>query len=454
GDLPKLKKFDNLPFLWKYLPKNYVTYKQEDYAGVGMFNYLLPGFKKPPTDIYFRKYYKEYEDKSNICNKAKHFYDNINRFVNRMNGNKLPFFMLTCFNKYSHDDIVLISLIDKVLLGTLKNIKKKFGSNTIILIYGDHGARLHSYGVYTKSGILERKKSTMMLYVPPSFRRSYSNKYKTLKSNADKIVTPIDLHYTFLEILSLTLKENLLEKRRNILLNVFNNSSEENYNSLEEVKLKRNMRPSTNENLSLLSIKLPNDRSCLEANINIDHCMCSSQYKKKPLAEKYFHLNEEFNFGGKYRLNNWREIIDKLLTYEHPKTNCRRNRIISIQHYSHLTYNLGVINEKMYMNQFDVLTVSFLAVNNTRFETVVLIEQWRKRKGEVFTTTDKHGLANKEQLKDKYFEVIDGIIDRKSKLTSVLKYIVVNIKRLDSYERTSKCLDKTESHKTKSMCIC
>ncbi|KAI3388485.1 hypothetical protein SNEBB_001246, partial [Seison nebaliae] len=457
GDLPKLKKFDNLPFLWKYLPKNYVTYKQEDYAGVGMFNYLLPGFKKPPTDIYFRKYYKEYEYKSNICNKAKHFYDNINRFINRMNGNNLPFFMLTCFNKYSHNDIVLASLIDKELLGTLKNIKKKFGSNTIILIYGDHGARLHSYGYYSTSGILERKKSMMMLYIPQSFKEEYSEMYETLERNADQIVTPIDLHYTFLDILSLTLKENLLEKRRNILLKLYNSLSEENYTSLEEVSKKRNMRPSANKNLSLFRMNLSIDRNCEQANINLYHCLCTSRYRKVPLKEKYYHLKEQFSYDDKFRLNHWKTIIDKKLIFKHPTQHCRDNHVYSIQHYSQLTYNMDDFQStnEMCMNQFDMLTITFFGVNNTRYEAVVLIEQWMKKNIDVLTEMDKDNLSVINKHTDgTEFEIIDGTLNEQMKPLMFLKYIVVHIKRLDAYEKTAHCLSERDSRRTKTMCVC
>ncbi|KAI3381745.1 hypothetical protein SNEBB_008188, partial [Seison nebaliae] len=284
-EVTKSQTFDKLPFLWRYLPNSYITYKQEDYYGIGMFYYLLRGFKETPTDIHFRKFYKAYEYISIICNKAQHFYNNLNRFFVRMKNNNLPFFLITHFKKYSHNNIVLAALIDKELMGTFKTIENNLGSynNSIIILFGDHGARLHTYGYHSTSGVLERKKSTIMLHIPPDFREEFPHKYEMLKKNSDKLVTPIDIHFTLLEIFSIKLKKNLVEERKGLMLEYFNNITSKKYNNLNDVWKDRSLRESGNKVSSLLSTNLSYNRSCLEANINLDDCLCSSSYNKIPL---------------------------------------------------------------------------------------------------------------------------------------------------------------------------
>lgn len=47
--------FDDWPFIWRnFSAAGYATLYAEDYPDYNLFTYLSNGFRKPPTDAYFR----------------------------------------------------------------------------------------------------------------------------------------------------------------------------------------------------------------------------------------------------------------------------------------------------------------------------------------------------------------------------------------------------------------
>ncbi|KAI3384014.1 hypothetical protein SNEBB_001040, partial [Seison nebaliae] len=454
GDLPLfLSEYDNLPFLWKYLPDNYVTYKQEDYAKVGMFNYLRPGFKEKPVDINFRDYYQSYENIKKICNNARHFYDKINRFIKRMTSNKLPFLMVTSFNKYTHNDITLSGLIDKELLHTLKLIDKNYGKNSIIIVYGDHGARLHSYGYKSSSGIMERKKSSFFIRLPKLFQEEYPIKFERFSNNSQRIVTPIDIHFTLLEILSLNFKKDLLKQRESLIKSLYGSNK-----SLEELRIEFNWRYTANKDMSLLSHKLPYDRSCVDANINMDNCLCNSRYRKFELKEKVKTLHQHFTLEDKNRLNNLVDVINKNLIVPSRWENCQNNSIHSIQHYTQLIYYTNQLfftndwyeqhNNRIFLKRFDTVTIIFFGLRKSRYQTVCLIEEWSSSKGKYMNETDRQALFEHVSHKLKKNEkVAGGMIHKNNSYISYFKYIVVSI-TLNDFDEAAAVVKKLKSQPT------
>ncbi|KAI3383430.1 hypothetical protein SNEBB_005764 [Seison nebaliae] len=130
----------------------------------------------------------------------------------------------------------------------------------------------------------------------------------------------------------------------------------------------------------------------------------------------------------------------------------------TIKQYSRTTFYNNEMNRNKtnFMKQYDMLTVIFTGVKQTSYEIIVLIEEWTFNNVKLITEEKRksflENLTKKDGRRTKYIEIFDGV--RTNSTISYLKYIVVNVKRIDSYERTGKCLSKTDSRLTKSMCIC
>ncbi|KAI3383436.1 hypothetical protein SNEBB_010053 [Seison nebaliae] len=130
----------------------------------------------------------------------------------------------------------------------------------------------------------------------------------------------------------------------------------------------------------------------------------------------------------------------------------------TIKQYSRTTFYNNEMNRNKtnFMKQYDMLTVIFTGVKQTSYEIIVLIEEWTFNNVKLITEEKRksflENLTKKDGRRTKYIEIFDGV--RTNSTISYLKYIVVNVRRIDSYERTAKCLSKTDSRLTKSMCIC
>ncbi|XP_045199770.2 uncharacterized protein LOC123554018 [Mercenaria mercenaria] len=259
-ELPEVRKnqFDSdvvdvYPLVWnKYQERGYVTMFGEDEPSIGVFNLRLNGFRDPPTDHYMRPFWQALWDSElrkesqRYCtgNTPNHMYlikymkdffekyDNVSKFA-FMFGSEL-----------THWDNNPGEYMDDDFVGLFKFLKLKGHlENTVLIVFGDHGAR-YSKVRYTVQGKMEERLPLMSLTFPKWFRVKYPHLFKNLKKNSNKLTTPFDIHETLLDILDL---------RRTIS------------------RTRRKQR-----GISLLD-QVPPERTCSDANIDIHWCTCLKQ---------------------------------------------------------------------------------------------------------------------------------------------------------------------------------
>ena len=118
--------------------------------------------------------------------------------------NKKGFFGSMFIAEYSHDSINRLSMADDVLYDFLVNFKqnKQTSENTILMLFSDHGPRFSANRKSIK-GLLEERNPFFSIYLPSSFKLKYKKEYDTLKSNANKLTTPLDIHHTLVDLVSM-----------------------------------------------------------------------------------------------------------------------------------------------------------------------------------------------------------------------------------------------------------
>ena len=195
---------------WRWIFKHfkqqgYATLFSEDFPRLASFNYRLLGFKDPPTDHYSRPFWLEADNVMNgycIGGRASHNVS-LEYLLSFLRAYKdKPKFSLITHAVISHDDQNTIGYVDddlKIMLQTLE--KESFLSNTLLIIFGDHGAR---FSALRKSiqGKLEERLPFMSITAPKWFTEKHPDLYNNLIHNSKVLTTPFDVYATLRHILS------------------------------------------------------------------------------------------------------------------------------------------------------------------------------------------------------------------------------------------------------------
>ncbi|PFX24499.1 uncharacterized protein LOC111331587 [Stylophora pistillata] len=195
---------------WRWIFKNfkqhgYATLFSEDFPRLASFNYRLLGFKDPPTDHYSRPFWLEAENVIKghcIGGRASHniSLEYLMSFYRAYKDR--PKFSLVTHAVISHDDQNTIGYSDddlKTILQTMEN--ESFLNNTLLIIFGDHGARFSNVRKSIQ-GKLEERLPFMSITVPKWFMEKYRVLYKNLIHNSKVMTTPFDVYATLRHILS------------------------------------------------------------------------------------------------------------------------------------------------------------------------------------------------------------------------------------------------------------
>ena len=262
--------FDRVPIVWKdYAQKGYATQKAEDWADVGMFNYLMKGFQKQPVHYYMRPIFKHMAKVHGTwrprCLAHRHetefLLDYVQEFV--LKFHKRGFFSVSHLTEIPHDRENDLSSIEEYFLHTLKSLYEKGAlKNTILFVYGDHGLR---WGPIRTSpvGYLEERLPFFSIALPQRFKEKYPRQTANLEANKNKLVTFLDVHKTFLNLLDLK-----------------DSSVPVSYDGKER-------------SISLFS-EIPLSRTCTDAHIPQEFCTCikdqTISLKNKTVKRAAIHL--------------------------------------------------------------------------------------------------------------------------------------------------------------------
>ena len=238
--------FDQYDLIWNHFSRSgYRTLLVEDYTEIDTFNYQKAGFHKQPTDYYMRPFLMVLEKlifsqhSSELCYEGKHqlvtILDYLDDFLELFTD--MPHFASVFFNLLSHNDINTIGKADQIIktfIRKLFNVGKL--TNTFLLFYSDHGLRFGQFRD-TYVGYHEERLPMFVILTPEWFRRRYPDLQKNLKVNSQRLVTPFDIHATL----------------HNILGSPYTASPQ--------------------RGISIFKV-IPENRTCLEASIGINWCMC------------------------------------------------------------------------------------------------------------------------------------------------------------------------------------
>lgn len=95
----------------------------------------------------------------------------------------------------------MVSSGAKDVFELLKSLKEdNHLDNTMLIVFGDHGARFDEIRS-TLQGKLEERLPFLSITLPQWFREKHPNFVKNLQQNTRRIISPLDLHATFMHVL-------------------------------------------------------------------------------------------------------------------------------------------------------------------------------------------------------------------------------------------------------------
>ena len=235
--------WDNCPFIWKeFKQANYVTLYAEDIPDTFNYGNQL-GFETQPTDYYFRPLLLEKAkyDGDPYCfgNKttSELLLEYVGKFVEKFRRFSTPFFAFSWLNLQRLTD----DQTDKILSNFFAKIKlEQLTENTLVLILSDHGLQTGPLRQGLE-GYLDHRLPMLFIKLPNSFSQFES----ALEKNSLELISPLDIYKT--------LKDILLLKNTN-----FSIDSRDGNGIRGLLKVKEN-------------------RTCMEAGVDIQWCTCNAQ---------------------------------------------------------------------------------------------------------------------------------------------------------------------------------
>ncbi|XP_013390638.2 uncharacterized protein LOC106159022 [Lingula anatina] len=207
--LPHSEASIDAPFIWKHFSEQgYKTFYLEDTI-TATISYIGDGFAKPPTDYYTHPFWVAMENSSLYWDSQTFCLGDmpIHRIAIQYLANYVEkhryqsYFALYFLNAISHHSDTVIQLGDEDYRDFLID-QKRIGhfNNTIMLFMSDHGSRFGRIRS-TPIGHLEARNPMLIMVLPPWLRKQYPHIAAAVNSNADRLVTPYDIHATLLDIL-------------------------------------------------------------------------------------------------------------------------------------------------------------------------------------------------------------------------------------------------------------
>ncbi|CAI9739028.1 XP_029657267.1uncharacterized protein LOC115231361 [Octopus vulgaris] len=244
--------YDSVDLLWKnYSSRNAITFIAEDDPDITAFNYAARGFRKQPTDYYFRPLtiaMNKNKFRNKFCVGPLPETDYVEHYTKQfLEKYKTSFyFALTFFTRWTHDDLHGAARWEDKLLGFYQWLhQSKTLNNTLLLFFGDHGFRMGGFRT-TVAGSHEANLPFSFFIVPEWFKIKHKSKANSIHRNQNRLVTLFDFHAT--------LSENL--------------------NRGEQTRMM-----TSNRSISLMS-PIPSNRTCKGAEIPAQFCECFSARKQ------------------------------------------------------------------------------------------------------------------------------------------------------------------------------
>ena len=203
---PNSDTVDKWRWIFKDFKQNgYATLYSEDHTRYGTFTYRLHGFKDPPADHYTRPFWLDAENIVNgycIGGRPSHNIS-LQYLLSFFRAYKeRPKFSIMVLAEITHDDQNALGYVDNDLKRMLQTFEEEsFLKNTLLIIFGDHGARFSAHRK-TFQGKLEERLPFMSITAPKWFAEKHPDLYNNLIHNSKVLTTPFDVYATLRHILS------------------------------------------------------------------------------------------------------------------------------------------------------------------------------------------------------------------------------------------------------------
>ncbi|XP_060600276.1 uncharacterized protein LOC132753770 [Ruditapes philippinarum] len=223
------ESFDPLPFLWRnFSERGYATAFAEDMPNFGTFTYYAGGFRKQPTDHYFRPFWLgvneleqvksklspvflylenknvKIQKSSSLCykDKTKHTVqiDYLKQFITAYKGKRK--FMFSFLGELSHEYPNLLANGDDDFLDFFKWLKSGGHlENSVLIFFSDHGARIDEIR-NTFVGRIEVRMPLMHIYIPEHIKSKYRLLNESLVTNTERLSVPFDVHQMIVDVMT------------------------------------------------------------------------------------------------------------------------------------------------------------------------------------------------------------------------------------------------------------
>ncbi|XP_023243043.1 uncharacterized protein LOC111641149 isoform X2 [Centruroides sculpturatus] len=259
---------DECPSLWKKFKEfGYRTLYAEDTPHISTFNYVKPGFRKQPTDYYFRPFILEAEKhigwkKSANCHQCVGSISETEAVLSWLESfarqfENRSYFSFAWINSLTHDFLNYGSYGDSYYEEFFQRLHQSEKlKNTVVIFMSDHGMRWGSIRK-TYIGRLEERLPILLISFPPSFRLKYPKLVENVRINAYRLTTPFDLFATL-----------------NNLLNANESSLDAKYWSVPSRIVSKYV-----QRAHSLFTPISKNRSCIEASIQEHLCTCQQSRK-------------------------------------------------------------------------------------------------------------------------------------------------------------------------------
>nr|CAH8874736.1 unnamed protein product [Trichobilharzia regenti] len=282
---------DSYPWIWREFSEfgNYVTHYIEDTPKWGTFQHRLCGFGAlhTPTTSYGRpclvaaSQEEQYSGKILGCTMSRYTHqvllESLTEFFSTYSHR--PRFSLTFLSELIHENPAYGKLLDEDIEKLIKRIyyedeeannsteHRPYSSeypfaNTLVILFSDHGPRMGDARLSVQ-GKLEERLPFMSIILPKRLREKWPEKSANIKHNQNRLVTLFDVHATLRDALINQLKWN----------NNNYNSGNNDYVSelIKKIHLKWKINPT--RGLSLFN-RIPIKRNCDDAYISSHWCVC------------------------------------------------------------------------------------------------------------------------------------------------------------------------------------
>ncbi|KAF4528851.1 hypothetical protein B566_EDAN017675 [Ephemera danica] len=187
-----------------------------------------------------------------------------------------PYFGLMWLHSATNVNMNALRLLDQPLAAALRDMHtKKLLERTVVVVVAGRGSGNANPGFKaTAQGEAETKNPFAYIYLPKTFRDTYPSVFEAVKINANRLVTPFDLHNTLLSLADpdqylshYSVAANLVDGGKpKVQSDASNNGRKLEFSA-----------PNTDEtkpNVVNLFDPITLTRTCLEAGIQPSFCMC------------------------------------------------------------------------------------------------------------------------------------------------------------------------------------